>query len=90
MKNCLLLVLLMACNFVPLKAQFNLVPNPSFENVISCPNGLGQIYLANNWENYGISPDLYCSCSPTGVSVQQIMQVFNMLILETVWLVCLI
>ncbi|MBP9083641.1 MAG: T9SS type A sorting domain-containing protein [Bacteroidia bacterium] len=46
-----------------------MVPNPSFENVISCPNGLGQIYLANNWENYGISPDLYCSCSPTGVSV---------------------
>lgn len=61
----------MACNFVPLKAQFNLVPNPSFEDVISCPNGLGQIYLAAPWTNYRFSPDIYCECSPSGVGVPQ-------------------
>ncbi|MBL7914903.1 MAG: T9SS type A sorting domain-containing protein [Bacteroidia bacterium] len=69
MKNCLLLVLLMACTFVPLKAQMNLVPNPSFEDVALCPNGLGQLYLANYWNNYGITPDIYCECGGFGVGV---------------------
>lgn len=32
-----------------LKAQVNLVPNPSFEDTTSCPTSLGQIYLANPW-----------------------------------------
>jgi hypothetical protein len=69
MKIRFLLLLLTVCNYFPLKAQMNLVPNPSFEDVLFCPNGLGQLYLAAPWRNYGISPDLFCSCSPTGVSV---------------------
>jgi hypothetical protein len=44
MKNCFLLVILMTFTYSPLKAQFNLVPNPSFEDVALCPNGLGQLY----------------------------------------------
>lgn len=61
----------MACTFVPLKAQMNLVPNPSFEDVVFCPNGMSQIYLATPWENYRISPDIFCECSPLGVSIPQ-------------------
>lgn len=69
MKNYSLLILLMICTLGPLRAQMNLVPNPSFEDVLFCPNSLGQIYLATPWENYGISPDLFCACSPNGISV---------------------
>ena len=59
----------MACTFVPLKAQMNLVSNPSFEDVIFCPNGTGQLYLANGWSSFGNSPDLFCACSPIGLNV---------------------
>jgi hypothetical protein len=69
MKSCLLLLLLMLCTYFPLKAQMNLVPNSSFEDVAFCPNGLGQINLANYWNNHGITPDLFCQCSPSGVNV---------------------
>lgn len=69
MKKYLLLLLLIVSTYFPLKAQMNLVPNPSFEDVLFCPNSLGQIYLATPWENYGISPDLFCACSPNGISV---------------------
>ena len=30
-------------------SQPNLVPNPSFEDTISCPNNTSQIYYANSW-----------------------------------------
>lgn len=69
MKNYSLLILLMICTLGPLKAQMNLVPNPSFENVTFCPNGTGQVYAAYPWKSYGYSPDLYCACSPSGVNV---------------------
>jgi hypothetical protein len=61
--------LLIGCAYVPLKAQINLVPNPSFEDVIFCPNGTGQLYLANGWSSFGNSPDLFCTCSPIGLNV---------------------
>ncbi len=52
-------------------AQVNLVPNPSFEQLVSCPNSQGQINLANPWfqpftDSNGIqqsSTDLYSSCN---------------------------
>jgi hypothetical protein len=69
MKIRFLLLLLTVCTYFPIKAQMNLVPNPSFEDVVFCPNGLGQLYLASNWDNWGISPDLYCECAQTGVNV---------------------
>lgn len=71
MKIRFLLLLLTVCTYFPIKAQMNLVPNPSFEDVLFCPNGLGQIYVATPWENYRISPDIFCECSPFGLSVPQ-------------------
>ena len=41
----------------------NLVPNPSFEDTISCPTTGSQIYRATGWENCGISPDYFNSCN---------------------------
>lgn len=42
----------------------NLVPNPSFEDTISCPTGPGQIQQAIGWSAFGGSPDYFNSCSP--------------------------
>ncbi len=69
MKSSFLVLLLMVCTYFPLKAQMNLVPNPSFEDLVSCPNGTGQLYLANAWRSFGNSPDLFCACSPIGINV---------------------
>ncbi len=43
----------------------NLVPNPSFEVLDSCPSDDGQLYNLKNWFNPNAftSPDLYSSCS---------------------------
>ena len=41
----------------------NLVPNPSFEDTISCPNGLGFIDRALGWSSYSESPDYFNSCA---------------------------
>ena len=45
-------------------AAQNLVPNPSFENYISCPTGNGNIYQCTNWKNFGNSPDCFNACAP--------------------------
>lgn len=47
----------------------NLVPNPSFEDTVSCPTGLAQLYKAQNWISFGYTPDYFNSCNNTGVSV---------------------
>ncbi|MGQ0829262.1 MAG: gliding motility-associated C-terminal domain-containing protein [Bacteroidota bacterium] len=45
-------------------SQTNLVPNPSFEDTISCPNNYSQIYLAPPWNTPTLgTPDYYNSCS---------------------------
>ncbi|MEP7168252.1 MAG: T9SS type A sorting domain-containing protein [Bacteroidota bacterium] len=44
-------------------AQFNLCPNPSFENFSSCPQFGGDINKAIDWSSYSISPDYYNSCA---------------------------
>ena len=46
-------------------AQYNLVPNCSFENYSSCPTTGGQLYLATNWITPCLwgSPDYYNSCA---------------------------
>ena len=42
----------------------NLVPNPSFEDTVACPNGHSQIYKATGWSSFRIpSADYYNSCS---------------------------
>ncbi len=48
-------------NYSYCRAQ-NLVPNPSFEDTISCPNLSGQISNAVGWYSLCGSPDLFYSC----------------------------
>lgn len=51
----------------------NLVPNPSFEDTISCPAGWASISSLNNWYSpNSSSPDLFNSCAnPYDVGVPQ-------------------
>jgi hypothetical protein len=41
----------------------NLVPNPSFENYISCPTALNQIYTCQDWHSFGYVPDYLNVCA---------------------------
>ena len=47
----------------------NLVPNPSFEDTLACPDGLAEINYANGWINFGVTPDYYNACATSFVSV---------------------
>ncbi len=58
-------------------AQINLVPNPSFEDTLSCIySGLGQLEKCSSWYNCRSSPDYWTPCSQSfnvpniGVSFQ--------------------
>lgn len=44
----------------------NLVPNPSFEDLIECPTWVGQVPKASHWFQPAadLTPDLYSSCAP--------------------------
>src|SRR5688572_21903850 len=46
-------------------AQFNLVPNPSFENYSACPPGVQSLTMAVGWINpvSNGTPDYYNACS---------------------------
>jgi len=50
-------------------AQLNLVPNPSFEDTVYCPFGLGQLDASVGWSSYRNSPDFYHACSPMYLNV---------------------
>ena len=43
----------------------NLVSNPSFEDHVGCPDGIGQVSKATGWVSVRNSPDYFNSCSPT-------------------------
>lgn len=61
-----LIVLIFFFATLSLSAQVNLVPNPSFEEHISCPNMSSQLYKATPWVNpTGASPDYFNSCATT-------------------------
>jgi len=47
----------------------NLVPNPSFEDTISCPNNYGEIFKAAGWESFRFSPDYFHICNSNVVGV---------------------
>ena len=49
-------------------AQINLVPNGSFEDTISCPSLLDQIYYTKYWRGYG-SVDYFNGCAISQVGV---------------------
>jgi hypothetical protein len=50
-------------------AQYNLVPNPSFEDTLACPLGVDQLDFAVGWSSYRNSPDYFNSCATNGMSV---------------------
>ena len=47
----------------------NLVPNPSFEDTVSCPDLLTQINKATGWMSFSKTPDYFNSCSPGNAQV---------------------
>lgn len=47
----------------------NLVPNPSFEDTVSCPTNVGQISKAVGWSSYRNSPDYFSTCNSSTVGV---------------------
>ncbi|MGQ0829582.1 MAG: gliding motility-associated C-terminal domain-containing protein [Bacteroidota bacterium] len=52
------------------KAQVNLVPNPSFEDTVYCPQGLADIGAVANWDSPTLgTPDYYNNCSFTSAGV---------------------
>jgi len=65
MKN-LLQILLYTIFYLSSFGQVNLVVNPSFENLSSCPSNFAQISRAIGWDTLrnggGITPDLYNTC----------------------------
>ena len=65
----LLLVLLLFILSLSSQAQQNLVPNPSFEDTVYCPNATNQIDACQHWLNFGNSPDYFNACDPTGLNV---------------------
>ncbi len=50
-------------------AQTNLVPNPSFEDTLYCPNVTNQIDAAMGWLNFGNTPDYFNACAPISLNV---------------------
>lgn len=58
-------VLLLAV-FGEIKAQVNLVPNPSFESYTACPTIADNLSDATGWSSYRGSCDYFNSCAPYG------------------------
>ncbi|MBK9638300.1 MAG: T9SS type A sorting domain-containing protein [Bacteroidetes bacterium] len=59
----LLVFFVMLFNMPLLKAQLNLVPNPSFEDTVSCPLGLDNMQEVLGWTSFGNSADYFNGCS---------------------------
>jgi hypothetical protein len=57
-------------SFLISKAQ-NLVPNPDFETVITCPASINNIADCAGWKNFGNSPDYYNGCGTVGMNVPE-------------------
>jgi len=61
-KQIFLITFFLACGIC--KGQ-NLVPNPSFEDTLSCPTMLDQVHKATSWHALANSPDYFNACSVT-------------------------
>ncbi len=46
-----------------MSAQVNLVPNPSFEDMISCPITISEMFKADHWHTFRNTPDYYHTCN---------------------------
>lgn len=66
MKNIILLLIIVIANTYQSDAQVNLVMNPSFEEMVTCPNSLSQIMFAIGWDTLrnggGSTSDFYNEC----------------------------
>lgn len=58
----ILILSLSLLTFNTIKAQINLVPNPSFEEDTACPNNLNQINKLKNWYTCNGTPDYFNKC----------------------------
>ena len=64
-KNILTLMLLLVGIGNGVGQAQNLVPNPSFEVLDSCPRVFGEVHKLKSWENYHYTPDLFHECATT-------------------------
>jgi hypothetical protein len=60
----LFITLSLLISFTYVNAQHNLVPNPSFEDTLFCPNSGGQVSNARYWETVVNTPDYFHVCNP--------------------------
>jgi hypothetical protein len=60
-----LLMFTICIQYSILQAQFNLVPNGSFEDTVACAVN-GRLYNCKFWVNCGQTPDYNNSCTPQG------------------------
>ncbi len=61
------LFILLNTQYSFVNAQQNLVPNPSFEDTVECPDVFSNIELATGWINpNSYSPDYFHSCANSG------------------------
>ncbi len=58
-----LLPLLITILLVNSSSGQNLVPNPSFEDTVYCPNSLDNLNAATGWSSFGLSPDYFNTCA---------------------------
>ncbi len=66
MKFLFVLSLYSVCFFNSITFAQNLVPNPSFEDTVSCPFGNYQIDQVVSWTSGGGTPDYFNSCAASG------------------------
>ncbi|OJJ16364.1 hypothetical protein BKI52_34305 [marine bacterium AO1-C] len=59
------LILLFAGVSNSIGQEKNLVPNPGFEVLDSCPKAFGEVHRLKYWENYHYTPDLFHECAAT-------------------------
>jgi hypothetical protein len=62
-KNIIIFAALLLTFNVIVKAQINLVPNPSFEDTSYCVTGPADMQAALGWQSYADSPDYFNPCT---------------------------
>jgi len=58
-----ILFIILICFTIPLRAQFNLIPNGSFEILTNCPSASYNLSSATPWKPYLQSPDVFATCA---------------------------
>jgi hypothetical protein len=66
MLKCLFLSFLIICT-ITVKAQINLVPNPSFEDTLNCPSAPDELVNSIGWSSYNGSCDYFHTSCPMSV-----------------------